>query len=139
METGWEKHDSHRVSFGNQPSYLQVIQQMPCNGGHLAPYLYVVGYIDRLLRSAVYSATWRLQFQANVSFTYRILNPLFPFISSYVDRRGFTRHYWILVLTEFTKEKLLNVERHSIFIPFRFHFDINHSFILESRCEAHGR
>lgn len=43
------------------------MQQMPCNGGHLAPYLYVVGYIDQLLRSAVYSATWRLHLWANVS------------------------------------------------------------------------
>jgi len=64
---------------------------------------------------------------------------IFPFISSCVDRRGFTRYYWVLVLRGFTKEKTLNVERHPIFIPFKFHFDINHSFILESRCDAYDR
>lgn len=56
-----------------------------------------------------------------------------------MGRRGFTRHYCLLVLREFTKEKILNVQRNPIFIPYRFHFDTNCTFILESRCEAHER
>lgn len=49
-----------------------------------------------------------------------ILHSLFPFTSSCVGRQGFTRHYWLLVLREFAKEKILNVERN----PYRFQFDI---------------